>query len=700
LLRPRATGSTWLGEDYKPLTTLYALRLTVRAGGAYGTWNTQAVAELFDRLFGPAREGVEIELDELLGDTKPYTHPEKVALLSLALGELERSPPAPEGRLFDNARSLGTALALTKMQQLIVAFRVLARVDRLLGNVLEQLGNVPIAGAARVIATAFRAPVLDVETALAAGGRLARSGILHLSSGFGSFFDVVEPLDGLSRALLSQHDSLESLVSFAAQPSPAPQLALDDYPHLAEPLGLVLDYLRAFREDRQRGGNILLYGRPGVGKTELVRAIARTAGLRLREVLTQTGHDGALDADERCGYYQLQQSFFERAVDAAILFDEAEDVLGNEIARIEGRPARGKSWMLKALEENPVPAFWIVNSVRSVDPAVLRRFHMVIEVPQPPRAVRTSIVSEALEGLPVKPDVATQLAASEHLPPAVIAQAARVIRLARVGDGEAAARHLHRLTGSYLVAQGRVPPPAYPRTERYSLDLVNASEDLAALCTGLRVRGRGALLLHGPPGTGKTAFAHHLAETVNRPLETKRASDLLGPFIGQTEANLAKAFRSAATRNAVLFLDEADSFLARRENAFRSWEVQHVNELLTQMECFSGILLCATNFVDNLDRAALRRFGATIRFDCLKPAQAGALLCQTLEALGDVAPEASAAIRLVAGLDTLTAGDFTAARNRWEMLGRAPTAEMLAQTLRELCELKAERRARPIGFTA
>jgi transitional endoplasmic reticulum ATPase len=274
------------------------------------------------------------------------------------------------------------------------------------------------------------------------------------------------------------------------------------------------------------------------------------------------------------------------------------------------------------------------------------------------------------------------------------------LRSAGFEDGELASRHLQRLTGGYLSAQGRIPGLHYPQPERYSLDFVNASENLADLCAGLRSRGRGSLLLYGPPGTGKTAFVHHLAGTLNRPLETKRASEILGSYLGQTEANLARAFRAASAGNAILFLDEADSFLARRENAQRNWEVQQVNELLTQMECFGGILLCATNFVDNLDRAALRRFGATIRFDCLKPAQAGALLRQTLEMLGGTASDELTARRAVVGLDKLTAGDFNAARNRWEMLGRAPALEEFVQTLRELCDLKAERRARPIGFVA
>ena len=73
-------------------------------------------------------------------------------------------------------------------------------------------------------------------------------------------------------------------------------------------------------------------------------------------------------------------------------------------------------------------------------------------------------------------------------------------------------------------------------------------------------------------------------------------------------------FREAATEKAVLLLDEADSFLADRKSARSSWEVTQVNEILQQMENFSGVFICATNLVTSLDAAALRRFTFKIKF--------------------------------------------------------------------------------------
>ena len=105
------------------------------------------------------------------------------------------------------------------------------------------------------------------------------------------------------------------------------------------------------------------------------------------------------------------------------------------------------------------------------------------------------------------------------------------------------------------------------------------------------------ILLHGPPGTGKTQFARYVATRLERDLMVKTASELQSMWIGEAEKNIARAFREAERDGAILFIDEADSFLFSRESAHRMWEVSQVNEFLCQMENFKGILICATDFV-------------------------------------------------------------------------------------------------------
>ncbi len=132
-----------------------------------------------------------------------------------------------------------------------------------------------------------------------------------------------------------------------------------------------------------------------------------------------------------------------------------------------------------------------------------------------------------------------------------------------------------------------------------------------------------SLLLSGrPAGTGKNAWVRHLAQRLGLEVLQKRASDLLGPFVGETEANIAAAFTEAGETGAFLVFDEADSLLGDRGGAVRSWEVSQVNEMLTWMEQHPLPFACTTNLPDRLDPASLRRFLVKLRFGWMTTAQA------------------------------------------------------------------------------
>lgn len=74
-------------------------------------------------------------------------------------------------------------------------------------------------------------------------------------------------------------------------------------------------------------------------------------------------------------------------------------------------------------------------------------------------------------------------------------------------------------------------------------------------------------------------------------IEERRCSDLISPYVGVTEQNIAEAFATASERAAMLLIDEIDSFLYRREAGQRSWEVSQVNEMLVQLEHLGSVMI-------------------------------------------------------------------------------------------------------------
>lgn len=125
------------------------------------------------------------------------------------------------------------------------------------------------------------------------------------------------------------------------------------------------------------------------------------------------------------------------------------------------------------------------------------------------------------------------------------------------------------------------------------------------------------VLLYGPPGTGKTLTAALLGKQFKKEVYRVDLSQIVSKFIGETEKNLENVFRRAESRNWILFFDEADALFGKRTNVQSSHDKyanQEVSYLLQRVEDYSGLLLLASNFKNNLDEAFIRRFHEVVHF--------------------------------------------------------------------------------------
>ncbi|HEX8667159.1 MAG TPA: AAA family ATPase [Allosphingosinicella sp.] len=490
----------------------------------------------------------------------------------------------------------------------------------------------------------------------------------------------------LDRGLVAEERLVDALAGVRQKAS----LTAEDFAERRESFDLIARLLGGALRARAAGVNVLIYGPPGTGKTELARTLAAAAGADLYAV-GEADEDGDEPTRwERIHALKRAQRLLSRRTGALLLFDEMEDLFSDARTTAgDGAPRAGsKIFVNRLLEENPVPTLWTSNAIGDVDPAHLRRMSFVLKMDHPPARARARIarrIAEA-EGTPAAADALAPLLEEDAEAASIARAAIRAAALAAGApeDAEAVGRAL--LTG---LRGGRAAPP---RTCGAGLDLglYEADVSIEALLERLCAPGAASdfsLLLTGPPGTGKTALAAHLAHRLDRPLSVKRTSDLLSKWVGGTEANIAEAFAEAREEGAVLLFDEADSLLLDRSDAQRSWEITQVNELLTWMDSHTLPFVAATNFARRLDPAALRRFVFKIDLRAMSEAAAARAFERFF---GAAAP---AGLREIPGL---TPGDFAVVKRQLRYRRQAAPADIVAL-------LAAEAKAKPerplkIGF--
>lgn len=124
-------------------------------------------------------------------------------------------------------------------------------------------------------------------------------------------------------------------------------------------------------------------------------------------------------------------------------------------------------------------------------------------------------------------------------------------------------------------------------------------------------------LFYGPPGTGKTLTATLIGSAAAIDVYRIDLSMVVSKYIGETEKNLAGLFDQAATKNWILFFDEADALFGRRtqtSSAHDRYANQETSYLLQRIEDYPGVVILATNLKANIDEAFARRFQSSIHF--------------------------------------------------------------------------------------
>lgn len=595
---------------------------------------------------------------------------------------------------YENLVTLAEFLQLNPVEQELLRFAMHLRSEGAMRDLFGYLPKSDLQRTAAIMADLLKQPKNQILSALKKGSKLDAYGLIdrdYRPNSVHDYLDWGETLD--FDEFVTQPLNENVLLKSCTEVAQVPSLQLDDFAHIAGMKEMMLTYLQQALKHHQKGVNLLIYGVPGTGKTEFAGLLAQALGISAYNITYMDSDGDVVKAEQRLNYSRLAQTLL-NGKQALLIFDEIEDVFNGSLME-RSVAQKNKAWTNQLLENNNVPMIWLSNSVSGIDPAFLRRFDLILEMPDLPLKNKSALITQLTEGK-LSPAYVQHFAKVRSLTPAILS---RTIRVAKELNTSNFAETLLMMFNQTLKSQNKpkIKPLVLGKAD-YNLDYVACNDNIYRISEGLKRSKKGRICCYGPPGTGKTAWAAWLAEQLEMPLLLKQGSDLLNPYVGGTEQNIAQAFEQAKADNALLVLDEVDTFLFSRDGAERSWERSQVNEMLTQIERFEGLMVVSTNLIEVLDPAALRRFDLKLKFDYLTLKQRLDFAKQQAEILG-LPLLSKEDLSQIESLNLLTPGDFSAVARRHQFSPFQKVQDWL-NALQGECEVKPAFSAttRRIGF--
>lgn len=381
--------------------------------------------------------------------------------------------------------------------------------------------------------------------------------------------------------------------------------------------------------------NILLYGAPGSGKTEFAKTLAKECSLRAFIFR----NDMELDMLDNL-FCRLTCLLSINKENSLIIIDEADTLLETRkflfSMFIDGSSSARKGTVNKIFENCNNKVIWIVNHTQQIEESTKRRFTYSILFNEMPEKMLRSIADNTLKKTCRSRKISRHmhgmildLCSQYHVTGSSIENIAKTLECIPEGCSDDEILHDVRnvLESNSALLYGKAKmrqfvTPSYDETvlntsvpaEKIIRMVENArkfSEQNKSAQNGIR------MLFYGASGTGKTEFARYISQKIGKKILLKRVSDISDKYVGESEKNIRAAFEEAEQTEQILLFDEADSFFTSRSGAEHSWERTQVNEFLTQMEEFSGILICTTNMKETMDPAMNRRFHICVQFNPL-----------------------------------------------------------------------------------
>lgn len=586
---------------------------------------------------------------------------------------------------------LRTAMSLTRLEADLVLLALACAASSEVQRLVELLVEDRFGSQASLWATTLGYSADDIAAALGPKGALRASGLLRVRGSAG----IPEVADMWLEMLANDDDT--TLFDSILEPLPArvgagiPARLQDEDRALA--VGIL-------SRPSSPGVNLLLYGAEGLEKRAM-----------LQELTTQSKRPPyALRRDDRFRrseystlVYVAQHLLRAERPDGVLVVDRPLDVLERRpgeflrmVLGIEVDSAHIRPFDELVLEDNPTPTLWVNVVAESLSEEILARFVFHAKLQRASKTELKEQLARLLADMKLTKKTSVVILGLTDVSALQLQTARRAAKLSGAKTrAEVEAALLQALRRSLSAMSRDTTSREKECVTNYSLEYINCAGRFGPekVMKALSVRPKGSLCLYGLPGTGKTQFVEYLAAQLELPLISKRASDLLSKYVGDNEKNIAAMFAEAEAEEAILFLDEGDSFLRDRSFARQEWEVTKVNELLQHMERFPGIFIAATNLFKGLDQAALRRFTFKLEFLALDMDQRLRMfLSETGLGLkhGQSAAQIEAWHTELMLMPHLTAGDFATVKRQILLLDEPLTPAQWIEQLKVECSVKTK----------
>ncbi len=394
---------------------------------------------------------------------------------------------------------------------------------------------------------------------------------------------------------------------------------------------------------------LLLYGPPGTGKTLLAKAVA----------FETNSHFISINGPEIISKYygeseeKLRQIFAEaKSKEPTIIFIDEIDAIAPKRSEAVGETERRIVAQLLTLmdgleQRGRIVVIAATNRPDSIDEALRRggRFDREIEIGVPDKDGRREILEILTRGMPLNENVnleeiADLLHGYVGSDIAILIKETALISLSRIVPNLTLNEQLNpelldqidvRME-DFLKAMEEVRPSAlrevFAEIPNVSWEDIGGLEEVKRqlkeaiewplkhknLYKQMNMKPPKGILLHGPPGTGKTMLARAVANEINANFISIKGPELLSKYVGETEKAIRQIFQKARRASpSIIFFDEIDSIApARKGSGDTHFTERVVSQLLTEMDGLQELqgvfVLAATNRPDIID-PALRRPG-------------------------------------------------------------------------------------------